>query len=100
MIPPFEAASVGLRPGRLGESATPSKVPPLKTKFDIRDDLPPRREAGVFQVQYRRPNPGLVLFTAAFTALICAGLCVAAILARAPVAVVPLIALICVGCPM
>ena len=72
----------------------------MNSKFHIHDDHPPRRGRVVFHVQSRRPKPGLVLLTAAFTALICGGLCVAAILARAPAAVVPMIALICVGCPM
>ena len=47
-----------------------------------------------------RAQPGMLLFTAAFTALICIALCAAAILVPAPPAAVPLIALICIGCPM
>jgi hypothetical protein len=46
----------------------------------------------------RRPH--LVLLLAAATVLASVGLCAAAILARAPSAVVPLVALICVGCPI
>jgi hypothetical protein len=37
---------------------------------------------------------------AAATVVICAGLLVAAILAHAPVALLPLIVVVCVGCPM
>ncbi|MGO9971600.1 MAG: hypothetical protein ACLP01_01970 [Solirubrobacteraceae bacterium] len=43
---------------------------------------------------------GLVLATAAVTALLSAAVCVAAILAPAPAAAVPLVVLICVGCPI
>jgi hypothetical protein len=46
----------------------------------------------------RRPH--LVLLLAVATALASVTLCAAAILARAPSAVVPLVALICVGCPV
>ena len=46
----------------------------------------------------RRPH--LVLLLAVATALASAILCAAAILAPAPSAVVPLVALICVGCPI
>ena len=46
----------------------------------------------------RRPHLALLLAVA--TTLASAALCVAAILAPAPSAVVPLVALICVGCPM
>jgi hypothetical protein len=46
----------------------------------------------------RRPH--LVLALAIATALASVALCAAAILARAPSAVVPLVALICVGCPV
>ena len=42
----------------------------------------------------------LVLITALLSALVAAGICVAAILARAPVAAAPLVAAICVGCPV
>ena len=42
----------------------------------------------------------LVLITALLSALVAAGICVAAVLARAPVAATPLVAAICVGCPM
>jgi len=46
----------------------------------------------------RRPH--FVLFLAVASTLASAALCAAAILAPAPSAVVPLVALICVGCPM
>jgi hypothetical protein len=46
----------------------------------------------------RRPH--LVLLVAVATALASVTLCAAAILARAPSAVAPLVALICVGCPI
>ncbi len=42
----------------------------------------------------------LTLIAAAATALISAGLCAAAILAPAPIPVVPLVVVIAVGCPM
>jgi hypothetical protein len=42
----------------------------------------------------------LVLITALLSALVAAGCCVAAILAHAPVAAAPLVAAICVGCPL
>lgn len=48
----------------------------------------------------RRPRPTLVLGAALMTALLSAALCAAAILARAPAAVVPLIMMICIGCPL
>jgi hypothetical protein len=41
-----------------------------------------------------------VLAAALFTALLSAGLCAAAILVPAPAAVVPLVVVICIGCPM
>lgn len=47
-----------------------------------------------------RTQPGLVLLAAAVTALISAGVCAAAILAPAPAAAVPLVVLICIGCPL
>lgn len=46
----------------------------------------------------RRPH--LVVLLAVATALASVALCATAILARAPSAVVPLVALICVGCPI
>ena len=48
----------------------------------------------------RRTEPRLVLVAAIFTTLLSAGVCAAAILARAPVGVVPLVAILCVGCPL
>ena len=42
----------------------------------------------------------LTLITAAATTLICAGLCAGAIIAPAPTAVVPLVVVISVGCPI
>lgn len=42
----------------------------------------------------------LVLITALVSALAAAGCCVAALIARAPVAVAPLLVVICVGCPL
>lgn len=42
----------------------------------------------------------LVCLTAMLTAVVCSAVCVAAVLAPAPAAVVPLLALVCVGCPM
>jgi hypothetical protein len=43
---------------------------------------------------------GLVVFTAVLSAIVAAGCCIGAILAHAPVAATPLVAAICVGCPM
>ncbi len=45
-------------------------------------------------------QPGLVLIAALLTALFSAGVCAAAILVPAPAAAVPVIALVCVGCPI
>jgi hypothetical protein len=42
----------------------------------------------------------LVLLAALLTALISAGVCVAAILAPAPAVAIPLVVAICIGCPM
>ncbi len=50
-----------------------------------------------------RVAPGrarLVLFTAVLSAAVAVGCCIGAILARAPVAATPLVAALCVGCPM
>jgi hypothetical protein len=64
----------------------------------VRDDLqtgeaptPPAR---------RMRRPSLVVLAAALTALISAAVCVAAILAPAPAAAVPLVVVVCIGCPM
>lgn len=45
-------------------------------------------------------RPGLVLLMALTTLILCAGVCAAAIVVPAPASAVPLIVLICVGCPM
>jgi hypothetical protein len=45
-------------------------------------------------------RPRLVLLAAIVTALISAGVCVAAILAPAPAVAIPLVVAICIGCPM
>ncbi len=45
-------------------------------------------------------QPRLVLLAAVLTAMISAGVCVAAILAPAPAVAIPLVVAICVGCPM
>ena len=42
----------------------------------------------------------LVMITAVLSAIVAVGCCIGAILAHAPVAATPLIAAICVGCPM
>lgn len=47
-----------------------------------------------------RTRPQVVLLAAAFTSVVSVGLCAAAILAPAPIAVVPLVAAICVGAPL
>lgn len=56
-----------------------------------------------FPLLTRRPTrarAGLVLLAALLTALSSAAVCAVAILAPAPAAAVPLVAIICVGCPM
>ncbi|MGH2885530.1 MAG: hypothetical protein ACRDPA_22975 [Solirubrobacteraceae bacterium] len=45
-------------------------------------------------------QPRLVVLAALLTAMISAGVCVAAILAPAPAVAIPLVVAICVGCPM
>lgn len=47
-----------------------------------------------------RPQPTCVLIAALLTAMFSAGVCAGAILAPAPAAAVPLIVLVCVGCPI
>lgn len=47
-----------------------------------------------------RRNPHLTLLVAALSVLSCLAVCAAAILVPAPAAAVPLVALMCVGCPM
>jgi hypothetical protein len=47
-----------------------------------------------------RSQAGLVLLAALMTTLTSAALCTAAILAPAPVAVVPFVVIICIGCPV
>jgi hypothetical protein len=42
----------------------------------------------------------LVLIHSIFTAIVCTAVCAAAVLMPAPAGVLPLIALVCVGCPM
>jgi hypothetical protein len=42
----------------------------------------------------------LVCFAAVVTALMCAGVCAAAVLVPAPATVVPVVVAVCVGCPM
>jgi len=48
----------------------------------------------------RPTQPRLVLVAALVTVLISAGVCVAAILAPAPAEAIPLVVVICIGCPM
>ena len=45
-------------------------------------------------------RPSLTLLAAALTLLLSAGMCAAAILVPAPAAAVPMLVLICIGCPM
>src|SRR5438477_10679652 len=47
-----------------------------------------------------RARAALTLIAAAATALMCAGICAAAIVAHAPTAVVPLVVVISIGCPI
>ncbi|MGZ4177181.1 MAG: hypothetical protein ACXVRW_17170 [Solirubrobacteraceae bacterium] len=47
-----------------------------------------------------RSQAGLVLLSALMTTVTSAALCAAAILAPAPVAVVPFVVIICIGCPV
>ncbi len=51
-------------------------------------------------VPMRRTQPRLILFAALLTALTSAAICSAAILDRAPAAAVPLIVIVCLGCPL
>lgn len=48
----------------------------------------------------RRSRAGPVLITALVTALLSAGICAGAVLAPAPAPTVPLVVLVCVGCPI
>jgi hypothetical protein len=47
-----------------------------------------------------RSRPQIVLLAAAFTAVVSVALCAAAILTPAPIAVVPLVVVICIGAPL
>lgn len=47
-----------------------------------------------------RRNPRLILLVAVLTVLASLAMCAAAILVPAPAAAVPLVAMMCVGCPM
>jgi hypothetical protein len=47
-----------------------------------------------------RRQAALVCVTAALTVVMCAGVCAAAILVPAPAAVVPVVAVVCIFCPM
>lgn len=47
-----------------------------------------------------RRSPHLTLLVAALSVISCLAVCAAAILVPAPSAAVPLVALMCVGCPM
>jgi hypothetical protein len=46
------------------------------------------------------PQPGLTLIVALATALIAGAMCTGAILAPAPAVAIPLIVVICIGCPL
>ena len=48
----------------------------------------------------RRASPQLVLIVAGVTLLVSIAVCTAAILAPAPPAAVPLVVIVCVGCPL
>ena len=48
----------------------------------------------------QRSRPLLVLIVALLTTAMSAALCAAAILAPAPAAVVPIVVIICIGCPL
>jgi hypothetical protein len=67
----------------------------MYVRNDMRHMRHPTRPAAAKSSRSRR-----VLIAALFTALISAGICAAAILAPAPAAAVPLIVLLCVGCPI
>ena len=47
-----------------------------------------------------RARPGSVLLAAAVTSVISAAVCAAAVLIPAPAAAVPLVVIICIGCPI
>ncbi len=63
------------------------------------DDLMFQRPRSAASAAARR-QPTLVLIAALLTALFSAGVCAAAIMAPAPAGAVPLIVLVCVGCPI
>jgi len=67
----------------------------------VRDYSPPIEEpAFLARRPYPRCQPRLVLIAALVTVLISAGVCVAAVLAPAPAAAVPLVVVISIGCPL
>lgn len=67
----------------------------------MRDYLPSIDESAFLARQpYARFRPGLVLVAALLTVLMSGGVCVAAILAPAPAAAIPLVVTIAVGCPV
>jgi hypothetical protein len=66
----------------------------------MRDETFLDDSASVARRSRRRSRPHLVVIAALVTAVISVAVCVGAILAPAPPAVVPLVVVICVGCPV
>lgn len=73
----------------------------LRRMSEVPDDL--RLATRLSDPGGRSPSaasPKLVLLAAAFTILLSSAVCVGAVLAPAPVAVLPFVVVICVGCPL
>ena len=66
----------------------------------MRDDLTLDGSVLVTGGPATRGRPGLTLLAAVLTLLLSAGTCAAAILVPAPAAAVPMLVLLCVGCPL
>jgi hypothetical protein len=61
---------------------------------------PDGQRVGVRQDSARQGAPALVVLLMVLAILSSIGVCMAAVIARAPAAVAPLVALVCVGCPL
>ena len=66
----------------------------------MRDYLTPNGSALLAGGPASGARPSLTVLAAGLTLLLSAGMCAAAILVPAPAAAVPMLVLICVGCPM
>jgi hypothetical protein len=80
---------------------SPTRQSGSKQKAAVREDL---QSGDGFAVATRTapvaPRPGAVVIAALLTTLTSAAVCVAAVLAPAPIAALPLVVAVCVGCPM